>query len=358
MPPVPGLPDEVKAALRDGRGLIRVADFDGRPGFRSRLHRLERAGLLCTLAKGVYADAAELRGDGDWSTYLLRTRAFLTVAAPDSYAADWSSIVLHDLPTIGRPPAAPNVIRPGSRVSGSNTTRHGRTRFAAVPDHWLGEIDGYRAVDPAFAAVDIARHSDRLTGLVLADAVAFRHRGRDRLAQAVADVDRWRGGRRAAWPATWCDADVETPLESAGRLAFIQAGLPASLSNAWVGEFVPEARLDHYWPELRIAAEGDGIAKYLLRDPARAIRREKERDWLLQQLGIRVVRYTWAMATRSPDELAGRIRQLQRTAPTTSGPIRTWPRDEGLALLGLPSGRPRPLPTAPSLRLAAARQVG
>lgn len=51
-----------------------------------------------------------------------------------------------------------------------NTTVHGRTRFAAVPDRWLGDADGSAAVHPALAAVDIARRTDRLTGLILSDA--------------------------------------------------------------------------------------------------------------------------------------------------------------------------------------------
>lgn len=106
-----------------------------------------------------------------------------------------------------------------------------------------------------------------------------------------------------------------------------------------MGEYVPEARLDHYWPEFRVAAEGDGLAKYLIGDAAAAIRKEKEREWLLQRLGIRVVRYTWSAATRSPAVLVGRIRELLREGSPRSCDIRMWPRDEGLARLGLPSGR-------------------
>lgn len=339
MPAASSLPDDVRAALVDGGGLIRAADFDTATRSRSRLHRLERAGALVSVAKGVYVDPAALAASDAWAAYRLRVRGFLTVAAPDSYASDWSSIVLHDLPTIGRPPAVPNVIRPGSRVSGSNTTRHGRTRFAAVPDRWLGDTDGWAVVDPAFAVADIARHSDRLTGLVLADAVAFRKRNREELAAAAADVERWRNGGRAAWPVRRCDTDVESPLESAGRLAFIQGGLPESLSNVWVGDYVPEARLDHYWPDFRVAAEGDGLGKYL-KDPAAAIRKEKEREWVLQEMGIRLVRDTWATATLSPDLLAGRVRELLNSASVSGRQLRTWPRDEGLAILGLSSGRP------------------
>ena len=181
-----------------------------------------------------------LRAADDWSAFLLRTRAFLLVAARDSYASDWSSVVLHELPTVGRPPKVPNVIRPGSRVGGSNTTRNGRTRFAAVPDRWLGEAAGSPAVHPAFAAVDIARQGGRLTGLVLADAVAFRHGGREESTGALTDVAGWRGAAREEWAVRHCDPDVESPLESLGRLAFLNAGLPSALSNVWVGEYVPD----------------------------------------------------------------------------------------------------------------------
>jgi hypothetical protein len=340
MLPPSGFPAEIRAALLAGDGLIRASAFDTKTRSRSRLHRLERAGVLVCVAKGVYADAAVLAAADDWSTYLLRTRAFLSVAASDNYASDWSSVVLHGLPHVSRPPPVPNVIRPGSRTSGSNSTRHGRTRFAQVPDRWLGEIDGFAALHPAFAAVDIARQGNRATGLVLADAVAFRQRGRDELTAALDDVARWRGGGRAGWPVRHCDPDVESPLESLGRLAFLQAGLPASLSNVWVGDIVPEARLDHYWPDFRVAAEGDGFGKYLIKDPTEAIRKEKEREWLLEQLGIRVVRYTWTTATRTPDLVAGRISELLRSSPASERQVRTWPRDEGLAILGLPSGRP------------------
>src|SRR5690349_952944 len=112
MPAARRPPADVRAALADGGGLIQAADFDTTTHSRSRLHRLERAGVLVCVAKGVYADAAVLAAGDGWAAHRLRVRGFLRVAAPDSYASDWSSIVLHDLPTMGRPPAVPNVIRP------------------------------------------------------------------------------------------------------------------------------------------------------------------------------------------------------------------------------------------------------
>ena len=41
-----------------------------------------------------------------------------------------------------------------------------------------------------------------------------------------------------------------------------------------------------------MGAEGDGMAKYLIADPADAIKKEKQREWLLQRMGIRLIRYT------------------------------------------------------------------
>lgn len=342
MPSVSRLPADVRAELAAGRGLLRAADFEGPGRSRSRLHRLERKGDLVVVAKGVYADAAALAAADPWSAFRLRTRAFLLAGAPNTYAAGWSSAVLHGLPTTGRPPQVPTVIRPGSRVSGSNRTCHGRTRFAAVPDRWLGQADGCPAVGAAFAAVDLARHAGAMTGLVLADAVAFRPGGREQLGAALADIGAWTGSGRVAWSVRHCDPDVESPLESVGRCAFLRAGLPLSLSNVWVGEFVPEVRLDHYWPQHRVGAEGDGVGKYLLADPAAAIRKEKEREWLLQRMGIRLVRYTWPVATRSPDLLAAQVQARLAEPARSGGRIRTWARDDGLAQLGLPAGRPRP----------------
>jgi len=246
-----------------------------------------------------------LLDDADpWTEFRLRTRAFLMVCPPNTYAADWSSVIMHGLPTMGAPPKVPSVIRPGSRVSGSNTAPWGRTRFANVPDRWLGEVDGTAAVPPAFAAVDIARRSRVSTGLVLADAVASRPHGLEEMAGALADIGGWAGAGRATRIVRLSDPDAESPLESIGRLAFRRSGLPASLSNYWAGEFMPEFRLDHYWPEFRVGAEADGLAKYVRVDPVAAIRNEKTREWPLQQLGIRLLRYGWANAYHAPSELA------------------------------------------------------
>lgn len=339
MPPTSGLPEPVRDALTSGQGLIRRAELLRLGIPRSTLIRWVHAGDLLPLANGIYTDPAVVADLKPWQLFRMRTRAFVMVSPPNTFAADWSSIALHDLSTHGGPPNEPSVIRPGPRRSGSNRTVNGRTRFTAVPDRWLGDVGGIAAVLPAFAAVDIGRSADRLPSLIVADAVAAYHLSREQLTAALADIDGWHGAGRAAWAVRHCDPDVESPLESAGRLAFMSAGLPPSRTNEWVGEYVPEFRLDHYWAEQRVGVEADGLGKYLA-NPAAAIRTEKAREWQLQRMGIRVVRYGWTVTLRSPGLLATMVRELLDAPPLPPGPLRTWPNQEGRALLGMDTRPP------------------
>ena len=334
MHPPSGLPHDVRLALASGAGLVRRGELLELGIPRSTVSRMLHQGLLVSPANGIYADAVDIAVAKPWQLFTLRSRAFVMVSPPNTYAADWSAITVQQLATMGDPPAVPSVIRPGSRRSGSNRTVNGRTRFAAVPDRWLGESHGIATVRPAFAAVDIGRRADRLASLVVADAVAARDDGRVQLTAALADIDGWSGAARAAWAVRHCDPDVESPLESAGRLAFIAAGLPPSRTNEWVGEYLPVFRMDHYWPEHRVGAEADGLDKYL-ENPAQAIRNEKDREWRLQRMGIRVIRYGWKVAAGSPDVLAGRVRELLDAPPLPPGKLLTWSNREGRALRGL-----------------------
>ena len=331
------IPPNLLTALADGAGLVTATRCRELGVSADRIERLLRAGALTALAKGIYAERRIVAGLGEWPGFRLRTRAFVMASPPNTHASDWSAVALHELPTRSGPPPVPSVIRLGSRGSGSNRTLHGRTRFAAVADRWLVDVDGTATLRPSFAAVDLARGLDRRSGLILADAAAGREGSLEGLAQAERDVAAWPRHGRARWAVAHACPDVESPLESVGRYAFLRAGLPVGASNVWVGEDVPCWRLDHYWAEHRLAAEADGIGKYaLLGDPTAALRAEKEREWQLQEWGIRVVRYTWTTATLTPDVLAGRIASLLRAEPLPSDrPLRTWSRRDGFLARGM-----------------------
>jgi len=332
----PSIPKELVAALDDGCGLVTAERCRGLAISADRVERMLRSGVLVSLAKGVYADRHRVDGLSSWSSFQLRSRAFVMASPPNTYAADWSAVALYEMPTRLEPPTVPSVIWLGSRRSGSNRTGHGRTRFAAVADRWLADVDGVATLRPSFVAVDLARGCDRRMGLMLADGAATRDGSREGLARAEPDMGAWPGIQLARWAVANSDPDVESPLESVGRYAFLRAGLPPGVCNMWVGDRYPRFRLDHYWAEHRLAAEADGIDKYGSTDPMQAVRAEKQREWQLQEWGIRVVRYTWNAAFLMPDVLAGRIATMLRVEPLPADrPVQTWLRREGYALRGI-----------------------
>lgn len=78
------------------------------------------------------------------------------------------------------------------------------------------------------------------------------------------------------------------------------------------------ARTDFWWPGRRVVGEFDGLGKYTRaqpggRSPAEVVVAEKLREDRLRDLGLRVVRWTWA-DLGDFREVHGRLaRALQRT---------------------------------------------
>jgi Transcriptional regulator, AbiEi antitoxin len=331
------VPEELTVALKSGNGLLNSASCRAIGLSYGQIERLVRQGTLVCLARGVYTDAQAMAALGPWDNFALRSRAFVMASPAGAAASDWSAVAIHRLPAIPKPPQVPSVIRVGSRTSGSNRTCNGRTRFASVQDRWFSTMDELAVVTPAFAAVDLARRCEPIAALALADAVARRDVTNKNMLLAWQDMRKWPSINRARWVIDNADADAESALESAGRFAFISGGLALPKSNVWVGDVGPRYRLDHFWAEQRLAAEGDGLKKYHLDDdPGRALGLEKDREWWLHSKGIRVIRYTWKLAVGSPDLLVDRCRtMLSEPALPLNGSLRTWSSREGSALLGL-----------------------
>ena len=337
MTPLTRLPDDLQLALKNGQDLVNSSTLRQLGMSQDRVETLIRRGGLTVLARGVYADAKSTAALEVWPRFALRSRAFVLASPSGTAASDWSAVALHRLPALPPPPAVPSVIRRGPGSSGSNRTCHGRTRFAAIAEQWMTEVDGVAVLSPAIAIVDLLRRCDTLPGLALADAVAAREGTNCSLLEAWQAMRHWPAISRARWVIDKCDPDAQSPLESAGRLAMLRGGLPVPQSNVWVGERRPRFRLDHYWAEERLAAEGDGLAKYHVHeDPEEALRLEKEREWWLHSKGIRTVRYGWRVAVGMPQELADRCRVMLAEPPLPkAGDFQLWPSRVGAALLGL-----------------------
>ena len=337
------VPDVIAAELIRGRGLVTAARCGAIGVSKDRVRTLQRGGHLVALAKGVYGDGRSVGELSEWDRFRLASRAFLASSPPGCIAADWSAIALLGLPTPPTAPPVPSVLRRISKPgSGSNRTPHGRTRYIPVPDRWTWRIDGLHVVHPAVAAVDLARTVGAPWSLILIDAAGARSGGDAAVRAAYASMERWWAIGRARWAVDNVDSDSDSPLESAGRSALLRAGLPTPVSNVWLGTHRPMVRVDHYWPEQRVAGEADGIGKYGERsEPLKVLRAEKDREILLARWGVRVFRYGWGQAFSEDSWLASHARSVLETYPLPRlDSLRTWPYEVGCRLLGIPYRSP------------------
>ena len=323
----PELPAYLRPFVRGGvvdPARVRAAGLS-----RHRLHRLAKAGLLTRLAPGSYAVASVAADLDAWGRFRLAARAFAW-ANQRTYLTGWAATVNWGLPTLGKPPPRPTGIRPTSHGGRTSHSRRGRILVADIPPQHLGYLDGVPIVGQTWAAADLARMAPLPHSLIVADRVV---RGGGDLAGVLAQMGRWENVGRARWVAEHADPASESPLETLGRFAFIEYGLPMPVSNAWVGRDRPEKRLDGLLPWHWIALEGDGAIKYDNRDDAtQIVRAQQAREFLLRRFGLEFARYGWPDVYPSRRPWVDRINALLAERPPRSTPVRWWKE--------VPGGRP------------------
>lgn len=292
--------------------VIRVATFGQLVAAGSspaQLRRLVRQGQLCMIRRGVYASIG-LAADATNKAHRHALLIAAEIAAGDSRAAGSheSAAVIHGLDLSGKGPDDVVTLTrsPGGR--GSRSRRgDSRVHTAELPPDHLVTKGGVLITSVARTVVDLARGSSFRDGIITADS-ALRTRKTDiaKINAVIADCARWPGLQRARDVAAFSDGGSESALESIGRVAFHQAGLPPPRLQVWVGgEFGTIGRADFFWPEHRTIAEADGAVKYA--DPGRAIE-QLDRDARLRDAGFEVVHFTWQEITVTPWQVIGRIR--------------------------------------------------
>jgi hypothetical protein len=156
--------------------------------------------------------------------------------------------------------------------------------------------------------VDLARCLPRRDGVVVADSALRSGLATKAAFRAVlADCARWPGITEARWVVAFSDAGSESALESLGRLAFSEYGLPPPELQVWVGseDEGQIGRADFFWREHRTIAEADGAFKYDNRGKAIA---QLRRDARLRDAGFEVVHFTWNEITIAPGLVVSSIR--------------------------------------------------
>jgi hypothetical protein len=159
----------------------------------------------------------------------------------------------------------------------------------------------------ARTVADLARSCSFRDGVVVADsALRARKTTTAQLEAVIADCDGWPGIRRARSVVAFSDHRSESALESIGRVAFHQHGLPPPDLQVWVaGDLGPVGRTDFLWRRHGTIAEADGAVKYA--NPRRAID-QLDRDARLREAGFEVVHFTWHQITVTPWQVVARIR--------------------------------------------------
>lgn len=158
----------------------------------------------------------------------------------------------------------------------------------------------------ARTAVDMARTSSRLGGVITADGALATGTSPKELGAVLDTCRRSRGSRQAAQALALARPGAESALESIGRLQLVAQGIPEPELQIEVGDrtgFI--GRVDHLWRDARVVGEADGMSKYVTRQVLRA---EKIREDRLRDAGFEVVRYGWQEAYYQPERLAARVR--------------------------------------------------
>jgi Transcriptional regulator, AbiEi antitoxin len=275
---------------------------------RQRVRRLVRQGRLLPVRRGVYTSADRAAaGDADRASgHALRVAAVLASLSFSAVGSHRSAAVIHGLDLIG--PGQPGTVtltRPPRQ--GSRSLQGVSVHTARLPGHHLIVRDGVMVTSVARTVVDLARACSFTEAVVVADsALRTGKTTRAEINAVIADCAGWPGITRAREVAAFSDGKSESALESIGRVAFHEHGLPPPALQAWVGgEQGVVGRADYYWPEHATVAEADGAVKFA--DPRKAIA-QLDRDTRLRDEGYEVIHFTWSEITMTPEQVAGRIR--------------------------------------------------
>lgn len=268
------------------------------------------------LYPGVIVQAAWYARLDPETRHLVQLRGRLLHLDEGWHAARRTAALVHGLPIIGKPPAAPQLVRDKTVLSLRGSNRH--ERISTLPEH---ERD-HREVPVASLArtvADVARAECFRNAVVVADGALRSGADPQSLLHVATRCASWPGGAATRPVALFADGRAETPLESISRVAFHQLALPAPELQVEVwdsGDFV--ARVDFLWRRQHVVGEADGRVKY---DEVEAFYREKRREERLRDLGFEVVRWDWAAAYRPGPELAATVRRaLARGALNTLAP--------------------------------------
>jgi hypothetical protein len=274
------------------------------------LRSLVRSGELIRMRQGVYATkrAADWAGAEPVRAHALKVLAAMAGAPGDAVASYHSAALLHHLSLLTSPsPDTVTLTLPPARKW--NRARPADVVFHAseLPQEHVTRLYNLPLTTVARTVADLARTLPFMDAVVVADSALNQEKAsKPEILQVLEKCKGWPGVRQARRALEFADDRAESPLESAARVVFAEAGLePPELQVTIHGEQAQfSARVDFLWRAQKVIAEADGLVKY---NDRKDLLNERERDHQLREAGYITVHFTRRELFRTPEEVIARL---------------------------------------------------
>jgi hypothetical protein len=282
------------------------------------LRSLVRSGELLRMRQGVYATrpAVDWAGADPVRAHVLKVLAATATAGGNAVASYQSAARLHRLslltsptsPTSPPPDTVTLTLPPARRW---NRAQPADVVFHAseLPKDHVTRLYNLPLTTVARTVADLARTLPFMDAVVVADSALSQEKTtKPELEQILKQfATGWPGVRQARRALEFADERAESPLESAARVVFAEAGLePPELQVTIHGGQPPfAARVDFLWRAQQVIAEADGLVKY---NDRKDLLDERERDHQLREAGYTAVHFTWREIFQTPEAVIARLR--------------------------------------------------
>ncbi|HEX5017285.1 MAG TPA: type IV toxin-antitoxin system AbiEi family antitoxin domain-containing protein [Actinomycetes bacterium] len=268
------------------------------------LNRMCYEGALTRVARGFYA-LGHAHDEDRWqqqrSEHLRHAAAMCDVGAVTIALS--SAALARTLP-VNRIPERPEVIRP----PGSAVLLGARTLRRPLEPGDVQLVRGVPVTSLARTAVDVALDLPTPEALITVDAAIRRGATSAAMSEILVALGGVRGCRSARLTVELADPHAESALESRGRGELVMRGAPRPLCNVSFRIGETEFRVDHWWPDIPLVGEADGVLKYSGDRAREALWEEKLRqEWFEDTLGLTVFRYGDREVRLAPDGLYDRF---------------------------------------------------
>jgi hypothetical protein len=280
------------------------------------LRSLVRSGQLVRMRQGVYATkrAVDWAGADPVRAYVLTVLAAKATVGRKAVASYHSAALLHRLSLLKPPPKGAVALtlplaRPWNRAKPADVVFHA----SELPPEHVTRLYKLSLTTAARTVADLARTLPFMDAVVVADSALNQGKAtRPELHQILEECAGWPGVRQARRVADFADERAESPLESAARVVFDEAGLDSPELQVTIHGEEFAARVDFLWRKQMLAVVADGLVKYNDRKDLLA---ERERDRQLGEAGYTVIHFTWKELFQAPEIVIARIRKVPVPAP-------------------------------------------